>query len=84
MSDPAKYRTKEEVETYKMQDPLEQVKATLLKKKYATEADFEKFEEKIAEIVTDAVEFAESSPYPEAADLYKDIYFEPNYPFIKE
>jgi pyruvate dehydrogenase E1 component alpha subunit len=84
MSDPAKYRTKEEVESYKMQDPLEQVKATLLKKKYATEADFEKFEEKIAEIVTDAVEFAESSPYPEAADLYKDIYFEPNYPFIKE
>jgi pyruvate dehydrogenase E1 component alpha subunit len=84
MSDPAEYRTKEEVETYKMQDPLEQVKATLLKKKYATEADFEKFEEKIAEIVTDAVEFAESSPYPEAADLYKDIYFEPNYPFIKE
>jgi pyruvate dehydrogenase E1 component alpha subunit len=84
MSDPAKYRTKEEVESYKMQDPLEQVKATLLKKKYATEADFEKFEEKIAEIVTDAVEFAETSPYPEAADLYKDIYFEPNYPFIKE
>jgi pyruvate dehydrogenase E1 component alpha subunit len=34
--------------------------------------------------VTDAVEFAETSPYPEAADLYKDIYFEPNYPFIKE
>jgi pyruvate dehydrogenase E1 component alpha subunit len=84
MSDPAKYRTKEEVESYKMQDPIEQVKATLLKKKYATEADFEKFEEKIAEIVTDAVEFAETSPYPEAADLYKDIYFEPNYPFIKE
>lgn len=84
MSDPAKYRTKEEVESYKMQDPLEQVKATLLNKKYATEADFEKFEEKIAEIVTDAVEFAETSPYPEAADLYKDIYFEPNYPFIKE
>ena len=51
MSDPAKYRTKEEVESYKMQDPLEQVKATLLKKKYATEADFEKFEEKMQKLL---------------------------------
>ncbi|MDZ4666910.1 MAG: pyruvate dehydrogenase (acetyl-transferring) E1 component subunit alpha [bacterium] len=84
MSDPAKYRTKEEVESYKMQDPIEQVKSTLLKKKYAVEADLEKIEEKIVEIVADAVAFSENSPYPDASDLYKDIYFEPNYPFIKE
>ncbi|OYU95479.1 MAG: pyruvate dehydrogenase (acetyl-transferring) E1 component subunit alpha [Bacteroidetes bacterium B1(2017)] len=84
MSDPAKYRTKEEVEEYKMQDPIEQVKAVLLKKKYATEADLEKIEEKIAEIVSDSVEFSENSPYPDASELYQDVYFEPNYPFIKE
>jgi pyruvate dehydrogenase E1 component alpha subunit len=84
MSDPAKYRTKEEVEDYKNQDPIEQVKATILKKKYATESDLDLIEEKIVEIVADSVTFSEDSPYPEAAALYEDVYFEPNYPFIKE
>ncbi|MCF8253890.1 MAG: pyruvate dehydrogenase (acetyl-transferring) E1 component subunit alpha [Bacteroidia bacterium] len=84
MSDPAKYRTKEEVEEYKSQDPIEQVKAVILKKKYATEADLEKIEEGIMATINEAVEFSEASPYPEAADLYNDVYFEPNYPFIKE
>lgn len=84
MSDPAKYRTKEEVEEYKSQDPIEQVKAVLLKKKYATEADLEAIEEKILAIVNDSVEFSEASPYPDASELYQDVYFEPNYPFIKE
>lgn len=84
MSDPAKYRTKEEVEEYKSQDPIEQVKAVLLKKKYASEADLEAIEEKILAIVNDSVEFSEASPYPDASELYQDVYFEPNYPFIKE
>ncbi|MFY8189675.1 MAG: pyruvate dehydrogenase (acetyl-transferring) E1 component subunit alpha [Bacteroidia bacterium] len=84
MSDPAKYRSKEEVEEYKNQDPIEQVKNTLLKKKYASEADLEAIEEKIAEIVNESVTFSENSPYPEASALYEDVYFEPNYPFIKE
>lgn len=84
MSDPAKYRTKEEVEEYKSQDPIEQVKAVLLKKKYASEADLEAIEEKILSIVNDSVEFSEASPYPDASELYQDVYFEPNYPFIKE
>ena len=84
MSDPAKYRSKEEVEEYKNQDPIEQVKSTLLKKKYANEADLEAIEEKIAEIVNESVTFSENSPYPEASALYEDVYFEPNYPFIKE
>jgi pyruvate dehydrogenase E1 component alpha subunit len=84
MSDPAKYRSKEEVEEYKNQDPIEQVKSTLLKKKYASEADLEAIEEKIAEIVNESVSFSENSPYPEASALYEDVYFEPNYPFIKE
>ena len=75
---------KEEVEEYKNQDPIEQVKSTLLKKKYASEADLEAIEEKIAEIVNESVTFSENSPYPEASALYEDVYFEPNYPFIKE
>jgi pyruvate dehydrogenase E1 component alpha subunit len=84
MSDPAKYRTKEEVEEYKNQDPIEQVRAAILKKKYASVADLEAIEEKVNAIVSDSVEFAEASPYPDAAELYNHIYFEPNYPFIKE
>ncbi len=84
MSDPAKYRSKEEVEEYKNQDPIEQVKATILKKKYASEAELEKIEEHIMEVVNDSVSFSENSPYPDASELYEDVYFEPNYPFIKE
>ncbi|MBC7383478.1 MAG: pyruvate dehydrogenase (acetyl-transferring) E1 component subunit alpha [Bacteroidia bacterium] len=84
MSDPAKYRTKEEVEEYKSKDPIEQVRATLLKKKWATDAALEQIEDKITANIQDAVEFSENSPYPEASALYEDVYFEKNYPFIKE
>ncbi len=84
MSDPAKYRTKEEVEEYKSKDPIEEVKASLLKKKWATEADLEQIEAKIIATLKEAVEFSENSPYPDASHLYEDVYFEKNYPFIKE
>jgi pyruvate dehydrogenase E1 component alpha subunit len=83
MSDPAKYRTKEEVEAYKLQDPIERVKKTILSKKWATEADIENIELKIENIVAESVEFAENSPYPTEDALYSDIYQEA-YPFIIE
>lgn len=82
MSDPAKYRTKEEVEEYKQKDPLEQVKSTMLKNKMAGESWFEEVENKIEEIVADAVTFSENSPFPEPEDLFKDIYVQADYPFI--
>lgn len=84
MSDPAKYRTKEEVEAYKKQDPIEQVRTTILEKGIATEADLEKIEEEIKAEVADAVEFAENSPFPEPSEIYTEVYAEPNYPFITE
>jgi len=84
MSDPAKYRTKEEVEAYKLQDPLEQVKATILAKKWSSEADLDKIEENINNIVQDAVDFSENSPFPDESELFTDVYAEPNYPFIIE
>jgi pyruvate dehydrogenase E1 component alpha subunit len=84
MSDPAKYRTKEEVEEYKQKDPLEQVKATILKNKYATAAWFDEMDTKIETEVAEAVEFAENSPFPEGSAIYEDVYSEPNYPFITE
>jgi pyruvate dehydrogenase E1 component alpha subunit len=84
MSDPAKYRTKEEVEEYKMRDPLERVRKTILDNNWATEADLEAAEEKVMVEVLASVEFSESSPYPEGSALWEDVYSEPNYPFITE
>lgn len=84
MSDPAKYRTKEEVEEYKQKDPIERVKESIEKNKFADAAWFEEIETKIDAIVADSVEFAESSPYPDGSAIYEDVYAEPNYPFITE
>lgn len=82
MSDPAKYRTKEELEEYKKQDPIEQVKQTILKKKWATEEELKEIDNEIKEEVAKAVEFAEESPWPEASEAYTDNYVENDYPFV--
>ncbi len=82
MSDPAKYRTKEELEEYKAQDPIEQVKDTILTNKYATAEELEKIDKQVKAEVEVSVKFAEESPYPDASEAYTDVYVEPNYPFI--
>jgi pyruvate dehydrogenase E1 component alpha subunit len=82
MSDPQKYRTKEEVEEYKQRDPIEQVRKTILDKKIATEKDLEAIEQKINGQVEESVKFAEESKYPDPSEALHDIYAEPNYPFI--
>ena len=84
MSDPAKYRSKEEVEEYKAKDPIESVKETILRKKYATEAWIEEINEKVKAIVDESVRFAEESPLPEAQELYTDVYAQGDYPFIRD
>lgn len=84
MSDPAKYRSKEEVEEYKAKDPIESVKETILRKKYANEAWVEEINEKVKAIVDESVRFAEESPLPEAQELYTDVYAQGDYPFIRD
>jgi len=84
MSDPAKYRTKEELESYKAQDPIEQVRDTILKLKHATEADLEAIDAKIKVKVDASVKFAEESPYPTAAEAYTDVYAESDYPYVMD
>lgn len=84
MSDPAKYRTKEEVEHYKSLDSIEQVRATILKNDFATEAELQAIEDKIIEAVEASVEFAENSPYPDVSEVYKDVYVQTDYPYIME
>ena len=82
MSDPAKYRTKEELEEYKGRDPLITVKAAILKNKYADEKWFEAEEAAVKQTVEEAVKFAEESPYPEPEELFRDVYVQEDYPFI--
>jgi len=82
MSDPAKYRTKEEVENYKSQDPIEKVLKTITDKKYATTEQIEEINKRVTDIVEDSVKFAEESPYPTIDELYKDVYVQSDYPYI--
>lgn len=82
MSDPAKYRTKEELEEYKGQDPIEQVKQVILKNKWSKEEDLKKIDVGIKAKVQKAVDYAEESPWPEASEAYTDNYVENDYPFI--
>ena len=82
MSDPQKYRSKDEVEEYKQQDPVEVARKTLLDKKMATEKNLEAIEKKVADQVEESVKFAEESNFPDPSEAMTDIYFEPDYPFI--
>jgi pyruvate dehydrogenase E1 component alpha subunit len=84
MSDPAKYRTKEELEEYKEKDPIDHVLKTITDNKWATEEQIEQINEKVRQEVEEAVKFAEESPWPADDELYKDIYSEENYPYITD
>lgn len=81
MSDPAKYRTKEELQSYKLQDPVEQVKKSILDGKIATQAELDKIDAKVKKIVEESVKFAEESPFPTTDEVYKDVYVQEDYPY---
>jgi pyruvate dehydrogenase E1 component alpha subunit len=77
MSDPAKYRTREEVEKVRTEhDPIEQVRQRAVQKKWATEDELKKIDAKVREIVNEAAEFATNDPEPDPSELYTDIYAE--------
>jgi pyruvate dehydrogenase E1 component alpha subunit len=75
MSDPATYRTKEEVDSYKSEkDPIMLLKNYLQKNKILTEEEFKAIEKKVKLVVNDAADFAKNSPEPAASELYTDVY----------
>jgi pyruvate dehydrogenase E1 component alpha subunit len=75
MSDPAKYRSKEEVSSMRAErDPIEQVKKRILERKLGTEESLKQIETEIRQIVTEAADFATSDPEPDPAELYTDVY----------
>nr|WP_262901662.1 pyruvate dehydrogenase (acetyl-transferring) E1 component subunit alpha [Edaphocola aurantiacus] len=84
MSDPAKYRTKEEEAKYKEQDPIQFVLKRIEDKKFATEEEIEAINEKVKKEVDECVKFAEESPWPDMSELYNHIYVQEDYPFIKD
>jgi pyruvate dehydrogenase E1 component alpha subunit len=84
MSDPAKYRSKEEVDEYKSKDPIEQVLSTILKNKWMSEAEINATEAKVKALVDESVQFAEESPFPEPHELYEDVYVQSDYPYITD
>ncbi len=75
MSDPAKYRSKEEVQKMREErDPIEQVKARLLREGTASEDDLKKIDAEVRAIVTEAADFAQSDPEPDPSELWTDVY----------
>lgn len=82
ISDPQKYRSKDEVEEYKDKDPIQKILKTIKDNKYATEEDINNINERIDKIVAESVKFAEESPWPDDDEVLKDVYADKNYPFI--
>jgi pyruvate dehydrogenase E1 component alpha subunit len=75
MSDPAKYRTREEVQKMRAQrDPIEAVRTLLVSQKYSTEEEIKILDKEIKEIINECAEFAKESPEVSAEELWTDIY----------
>lgn len=84
MSDASTYRTKVEVEEYKLKDPIESVLLHIKNNKWASADELDAIEKRVKDSVAESVKFGEESPYPTVDELYKDVYVQEDYPFIKE
>lgn len=84
MSDPQKYRTKEEVAEYQQQDPIEHCIRMIRDNKWMTEQEIEQVDIDIKAEVEECVRFAEESPLPTADELYKDVYVQTDYPYVND
>ncbi len=74
MSDPAKYRSKDEVQKMRSEhDPIEQVRARLLEKGWASEEELKAIDKDVRDIVADSADFAQADPEPDVSELYTDI-----------
>ena len=83
MSDPQKYRTRDELNSYRDQDPIQTVKGYLLETFKVKEDVIKAIDQAVKEEVADCIEFAENSPWPDNTEVYKDIY-QDEYPFLTD
>ncbi|HEX5509519.1 MAG TPA: pyruvate dehydrogenase (acetyl-transferring) E1 component subunit alpha [Pseudolabrys sp.] len=75
MSDPAKYRTREEVEKVRStHDPIEQARQRIIERKFASEEQLKKVDAKVRTLINEASEFATHDPEPDVSELYTDVY----------
>lgn len=74
MSDPATYRSKDEVESHKQRDPITYAKSFVLERGMLTESDLKLIEDKVKAQVKEAVAFAEASLQPDSKELFTDVY----------
>ncbi|MCL4111386.1 UNVERIFIED_CONTAM: hypothetical protein GTU68_035763 [Idotea baltica] len=81
VSDPAKYRSKEELKSYQERDPVKRLEMKILEEDIATEAEIKSIKDKVKAIVDEAIEFADASPFPGPSELYTDNYSEEGFPF---
>ncbi len=84
VSDPGKYRTKEELNSFKDRDPITETEELILEKKLASQKEIDAIKDKIKAEIADAVEFAEKSDFPLGSELYDDNYVQKDYPFIMD
>lgn len=83
VSDPANYRTKEELHHYMEQDPIATLEETILTNQIATEEELLIIKDRIKAEIDDAIKFAEESPFPDPSELYSDNYVQEDYPFLQ-
>ena len=83
VSDPASYRTKEELRHYMEQDPIAQLEEKIMSQNICTEEEILTIKDKIKQEIDEAVRFAEESPFPDPSELYTDNYTQLDYPFIQ-
>ncbi|MFT3901820.1 MAG: pyruvate dehydrogenase (acetyl-transferring) E1 component subunit alpha [Niabella sp.] len=82
ISDPQKYRTKDEVEEYKSKDPITAIRHKILDNQFATEEELNAIDKRCEDVVAASVKFAEESPFPDDSEVLKDVYVDEKYPFI--
>ena len=82
ISDPAKYRTKEEVEEYKEQDPIIQCKKAILEHGHASEDDLKEIDDRVKKQVEDCIKYADEASFPAPEEALKHVYAQKDYPFI--
>ena len=75
MSDPAKYRSKEEVQKVRQErDPIERLRGIMIERKVMDEAKLKELDKEVKAIVSEAADFAQTSPEPDPSELYTDVY----------
>ncbi len=76
--------SKEELEEYKKSDPIELLLTTMRQNKWIEDSGVEEMETKVKALVDESVKFADESPFPDANEIYNDVYVQKDYPYIKD